>query len=240
MENQFEKGTPENPWRVYADGVYDLFHVGHMRSLMNAKSVEENVYLIVGVSGDEETNRIKGKTVLNQEQRSESVRHCRYADEVICPGPWVVTDEFLVEHDIDFVVHGPDISYDENGNDCYAHLKEIGKFRTVPRTEGISTSDIIRQICVDYDDYLIRNLNRGFTRQDLNISYLKEKNLKVRSKFQDMKKGGKERVKGIWQNSDAAISDFINNRFNFARGIWGKVRSAVNNSLEESSTDEEN
>lgn len=71
------------------------------------------------------------------------------------------------------MVHGEDLSVDENGNDVYAWLKEAGKFRTIKRTDGISTSDLINRILSQYNDYVKRNLARGYSGKQMNIGFVK-------------------------------------------------------------------
>jgi choline-phosphate cytidylyltransferase len=57
------------------------------------------------VSGDNETIEKKGKIVMNEFERSDILRPCKWVDEVICPCPWIITPEFIEINKIDYVVH---------------------------------------------------------------------------------------------------------------------------------------
>lgn len=106
-------------------------------------------------------------------ERYEAVRHCKWVDEVVKDAPWTVTQKFLDEHRIDYVAHDAEPYQSKESGDVYAFVKAQGKFLPTRRTEGISTSDLITRIVRDYDSYLRRNLERGVSAKDLNISFFK-------------------------------------------------------------------
>lgn len=74
---------------------------------------------------------------------------CRYVDEVIIAPPLRPTKEWLKEHHIDLVIHGDDFSK-ELLYDQYGSSLDLGIFRSVPYTPGISTSQIIQRITHRY------------------------------------------------------------------------------------------
>ncbi|XP_052202846.1 choline-phosphate cytidylyltransferase 1-like isoform X2 [Diospyros lotus] len=184
-----------------------------------------NTYLLVGCCNDEVTHAYKGKTVMTDQERYESLRHCRWVDEVIPDAPWVITQEFLNKHQIDFVAHDslPYADASGAGKDVYEFVKAIGKFKETKRTEGISTSDIIMRIVKDYNQYVLRNLDRGYTRKELGVSYVKEKRLRVNrglKKLHEKVKKQQEKVeekiqtvkkhRNLWvENADRLVAGFL-------------------------------
>eukprot|EP00126_Sphaerothecum_destruens_P011178 Sdes_comp20872_c0_seq1m17811 len=206
---QSQKSHQNRPVRVYADGIFDLFHAGHARMFMQVKRAFPNCYLIVGVCSDELTLKMKGRTVMNEFERYEAVRHCRYVDEVRGDAPWVAPPEWLDENEIDYIAHD-DIPYtSSNSEDIYQRAKEQGKFLATQRTEAVSTSDIIMRVVRDYDVYVRRNLSRGYSRHDLNVSFTKEKRMKLEGAIIDMKQKVEEEV----EKTKRKVGDFTDKIF---------------------------
>ncbi|RGP72324.1 choline-phosphate cytidylyltransferase [Fusarium sporotrichioides] len=185
------------PVRVYADGVFDLFHLGHMRQLEQAKKAFPDTTLVVGVTGDHETHKRKGLTVMSAAERAETLRHCKWVDEVIEDCPWVVTPEFLDANKLDYVAHD-DLPYGaDEGDDIYQPIKAAGKFLVTQRTEGVSTTGLITRIVRDYEKYIARQFKRGTSRQELNVSWLKKNELDLKRHVQDLR----ENITNNWSTT---------------------------------------
>ena len=129
--------------RVYVDMVADLFHRGHIELLKKARA--EGDYLIVGIHSDEEVTPYKRKPIMNTKERMAAVAASGLADELIENAPLHITEEYLKLHKIDLVVHGDDISA-ENMEKMYGVPIKLGKFKLLPYTQGISTSELLNRM----------------------------------------------------------------------------------------------
>jgi glycerol-3-phosphate cytidylyltransferase len=66
----------------FTQGTFDMFHIGHLNLLKNAR--RQCDYLIVGVNTDELVESYKGKsTIVPFEERIAIVDSIRYVDETI-------------------------------------------------------------------------------------------------------------------------------------------------------------
>lgn len=201
------------PLRLYADGIFDLFHVGHAKALQQVKEAYPNCTVIAGCCNDAMTHQLKGRTVLKDTERYEALRHCKWVDEVITDAPWVLTDEFLEKHAIDFVCHDALPYADASGDaaaedgDVYLQLKKRGMFHETQRTEGISTSELIVRVLRDYDTFLHQALKRGYSAEDLNVSWTTVKQVQLHVAIEQ----AKATLARLWEEWRSSAESFMVN-----------------------------
>lgn len=110
-------------WFLHASGVNERCKLNHLFCLSNILPNPFLFYFYMYI--------INAKTV----------------DEVVPRTPYVMTSEYLdwiiKTYKIDYVVHGDDPCIGPDGKDVYADVKGRGMFKSIPRTEGVSTTEIV-------------------------------------------------------------------------------------------------
>ncbi|KAI7888045.1 uncharacterized protein EV154DRAFT_519064, partial [Mucor mucedo] len=143
--------TERKPVRVWVDGCFDMMHYGHANALRQAKAMGD--ILVVGVHSDAEIEKNKGPTVMNEQERYAAVAACKWVDEVVPDAPYNTTVECLEEHNIDFCVHGDDITTMADGTDCYQAVKDAGLYKECKRTVGVSTTELVGRMLLMTRDH---------------------------------------------------------------------------------------
>lgn len=128
----------------YTTGVYDLFHIGHLNLLRNAKSMCDK--LIVGVTIDELVSYKNKHATIPFKERIEIVRSIKYVDTAI-PQYDLNKVEVCKKLKVDYLFVGDDWYGNEKWQEYEKELKEIGT--TViyfPYTRSISSTKIQNQL----------------------------------------------------------------------------------------------
>lgn len=132
----------------YTTGVYDLFHIGHLNVLRNAKKYCD--YLIVGVSTDEVVIKNKNKTpVIPFNERIEIVKAIKYVDEAVAQEDYSIEYKIkrIKELHADILFVGSDWKGTEKWNKIEKELATIGvKVIYLPHTDNISTTFLLDKI----------------------------------------------------------------------------------------------
>ena len=125
----------------YTTGVYDMFHIGHLNVIKNAK--KQCDYLIVGVSTDDLVRKEKGKTpVIPFQERMESVSALKYVDKVV---PQIDKNKFAAweKYKFDKMFVGSDWKGTKQWNEFE---KQFSKYNVeivyLPHTDGISSTKL--------------------------------------------------------------------------------------------------
>jgi len=122
----------------YTSGVYDLFHIGHLNLLKNAKGLCDK--LIVGVSVDELVAYKHKRAVIPFQERLEIVRSIKYVDAAISQDD---LDKFKMWEKLHFDVLfvGDDWFKSERWEEMEKKFNEVG-VRVVyfPYTKGTSST----------------------------------------------------------------------------------------------------
>lgn len=124
----------------YTAGVYDLFHVGHVNLLRNAKGLCDR--LVVGVTVDELV-KYKGKeAIIPFEDRIEVVRACKYVD-VVVPQEDMDKVKMCKKLNASYLFVGDDWYDTDKWEDYEKELEKINcKVVYFPYTKSISSTKI--------------------------------------------------------------------------------------------------
>ena len=124
--------------KVFLVGVFDMIHRGHVNLLQKAAALG---HLTVGVVCDEAIKKEKGewRPIISQNDRAFMVGNIKGVESVILLDDFEIPLFFLQEADI--IVVGEDQSHIKNLNQINPN-----KRFDIARTEGVSTSDIIKKI----------------------------------------------------------------------------------------------
>ena len=129
----------------YTDGVYDLFHIGHLNMIQTAQGHCE--YLIVGVHGDDVVEGYKNhKPIINENDRKRIIESVKGVDRAEINRFRDKLKLWELYH-FDVIFIGDDWKGTERWNNFEKVLAEINvDVVYVPYTQGISTTDIKKRI----------------------------------------------------------------------------------------------
>jgi glycerol-3-phosphate cytidylyltransferase len=129
----------------YAPGVFDLFHIGHLNLLRNARDFCD--YLVAGVVTDVIAERNKGITpVVPFAERIEIVRAIRYVDEAV-PEDVPTKLEQWQRLQFDLIIKGDDWIGTERGKRLEADFAPVAvDVVYVPYTPQTSSTTLRRAL----------------------------------------------------------------------------------------------
>lgn len=125
----------------YTQGVYDMFHIGHLNLINNAKKYCD--YLIVAVNSDELVRSYKNKTpIINQEERRYIIENIKAVDKAVIAESLDKTVQ-LEKYNFDAIFIGDDWKGNSRWEKTREELSKMGiDVIFLPHTNGICSTDL--------------------------------------------------------------------------------------------------
>uniref|UniRef100_A0A1I7VBN4 ethanolamine-phosphate cytidylyltransferase n=3 Tax=Loa loa TaxID=7209 RepID=A0A1I7VBN4_LOALO len=168
---QFAEGRSlgEHDVVVYVSGAFDLFHIGHLCFLEEARKLGD--YLIVGIHNDQVVNAYKGGNhpIMSLHERVLSVLAYKPVSEVVIGAPYLVTEELIKRFNIQIVAKGirlPDHQM-PGEPDPFRLPREKNMLRLIDSGSNMSTDQIITRIIDHRNDYENRNRRKECREADI-------------------------------------------------------------------------
>jgi glycerol-3-phosphate cytidylyltransferase len=129
----------------YAPGVYDLFHIGHLNLLRNARAACD--HLIAGVVTDELAQRVKGLApVVPLSERLQIVGSIKFVDEAVAED-LAHKLEMWERLRFDVIIKGDDWKGTDRGDKLEADFAAVGvEVAYLPYTEQTSSTMLRRML----------------------------------------------------------------------------------------------
>lgn len=125
----------------FTQGTYDMFHVGHLNIIVNAK--KQCDYLIVGVNTDSLVEEYKHKTpVINENDRARIIANIKGVDQCVITTTLDKVDAFNKYH-FDAIFIGDDWKGNTRWEETKVELAKYGvEVVFLPHTDGISSTEL--------------------------------------------------------------------------------------------------
>ncbi|MCZ2614374.1 adenylyltransferase/cytidyltransferase family protein [Bacteroides fragilis] len=155
-----------NKGRVYTAGVFDLFHAGHMESIMKILNQFPDQVLIIGVATDKYTKSFKRTPVQTCSERIHTIESIFSTNEKVM----VIQDPLETYADnyekwfyekFGITDHCQGTDFDENPK-VYEYIKSINGFHLMGRSELMSTTELINKLTPSHVIKLDGDTNQNF------------------------------------------------------------------------------
>ncbi|KTD57821.1 adenylyltransferase/cytidyltransferase family protein [Legionella shakespearei] len=152
---------------IWVDGIFDMFHFGHINILRNAllRAIEKyqgkDIVLHIGVCGDgQDVKNYKRQPYMNLDERcyavdlamkellkemQENYPDVKISYQIVPNSPVDLDPELPGKYRLNTMFHGNDFK-EADIEKCYGQIMKVCDFETLPYTKGISTTALLKEL----------------------------------------------------------------------------------------------